>query len=70
MFRTLPRFGKIRIRILQHGILIAMPELFLQSDVPWNLVILDFGSALRCILIVRAIWHDQTSYHKFLLCQV
>jgi hypothetical protein len=47
-----------------------MPELFLQSNVPWNLVILDFGSALRCILIVRAIWHHQTSYDKFPLNQV
>jgi hypothetical protein len=70
MFRTLSRFGKIRIRILQHGVLIAMPELFLQSDVSWNLVILDFGGALRCILIVRAIWHHQTSYDKFPLRQV
>ena len=70
MFWTLPRLWKIRIRILQHGVLIAMPELFLQSDVPWNLVILDFGGALRCILIVCAIWHYQTSYDIFPLSQV
>ncbi len=70
MFWILPGLGKIRIRVLQHGILIAMPELFLQSNIPRNLVILGFRGALRCVLIVRAIWHDETSYDKLPPSQV
>jgi len=70
MFRILPGLGKIRIRVLQHGILIAMPELLLQSNIPCNLVIFGFRGALRRVLIVSAIWHEETSYDKFPLSQV
>jgi hypothetical protein len=62
VFRILPGLGKIRVCIFQHRILVAMPKLFLQSDVPRFLVILSFGSALGGVLIVRVIWHDETSY--------
>ena len=54
MFGILPGFGKIGVRILQHRVLIAMPKLFLQANIPRILVILSFRGALRCVLIGRA----------------
>ncbi len=64
MFGILPRFGKIGVRILQHGVLIAMPKLFLQTDITGDLVVLGFRGTLRGILIGRAVWHDSTSYNN------
>ena len=61
MLGILPGLRKIGIRILQHGILITMSKLFLQADVPWDLVILRFCGALRSVL-VKSVWHDSTSY--------
>jgi len=63
MLGILAGFRKIGICILQHGILIAMPELFLQADIPWHLVIFRFCGTLRGILI-ESVWHDSTSYMK------
>ncbi len=37
-----------------------MSKLILQPDIPRFLVILSFGGAFRCILIVR-LMHDYTS---------
>jgi len=61
MFWILSGLRKIRICILQHRVLIAMPELLLQADVAFAFMVLSFCGALRSILIVRAIWHDETS---------
>ena len=46
-----PGFREVRVRILQHRILIAMPELLLQANVSGSLVIFGFRGALRGILI-------------------
>jgi hypothetical protein len=64
MFGILPGLGKIRVRILQHRILIAMPKLFLQSDIPRRFVVLSFGGALRSVLI-DFMCHDETSRNNF-----
>jgi hypothetical protein len=34
VFLILPGLGKIRVRVLQHRILIAMTKLILQSNIP------------------------------------
>ncbi len=51
MFRILTRLRKIGIRILQHRILIAMPQLFLHPNISGNRVIFDFNGPLGDILI-------------------
>ena len=38
-----------------------MPKLFLQPDIPRDLVVLGLSRPFRGILIVRAIFHDSTS---------
>jgi hypothetical protein len=61
MLWILPGLGKIGVRILQHRVLVSMPELFLEADIAWDLVILSLRGPLRCVLIVGAIDHDSTS---------
>ena len=61
VFGALPRFRKIGVGILQHGVLVAMTKLILHSHVPRILVILSFRGALRRILIARVMCHDSTS---------
>jgi len=64
MFGVLPGLREIRVRVLQHRVLIAMTKLFLQSDIPRHLVVLSFGGALRSVLI-DFMWHDETSRNSF-----
>ena len=59
MFGVLPGLGEIRIRLFQHRVLIAMPELFLQTDVSGNLVILGLSGAFGCILVDYLMGHDE-----------
>ena len=63
MFWILAGLWEIRIRILEHGILIPVPELLLHSDVPWNVMILSFLSALAKVLIQRGVKHESTSFN-------
>jgi hypothetical protein len=51
---------KVRIGILQHGILIAMAELFLQADIPGSFVVFGFYSALCGVLIVQMLTSYET----------
>jgi len=51
MFRILPGLRKIGIGILQHRILIAMPQLFLHPNIPGSRVLFAFHGTLGAILI-------------------
>jgi hypothetical protein len=58
MLRIQPRLGKIRVCVFQQRILISMSKLFLQSDIPLRLVMLDFARALLPVLIGCEMQHD------------
>ena len=62
MLGVLAGLREIGISTFDHWILIPMPELLLQTNVAWDLVIFGFSRALRSILIVRGLYHDSTSY--------
>jgi hypothetical protein len=64
MLRILSRLWKIGVRILQHGILIAVPKLSLHADVPGAIMILGLNRALRQILIDFILRHDSTSSNE------
>ena len=55
-------FGKIRVGVFQHGILIPVPQLFLQANVPGCRMILSFHGTLCSILITIALCHNSISY--------
>ena len=61
MLRVLAGLGKIGVRVLQHRILIAMPQLFLQANVSCNLMILRLDRAFRQILVNFFLRHICTS---------
>ena len=63
VFRILAGLGKIGIRVLQHRILITMPQLFLQADVPCTVMILRLYRAFRQILVEFFVCHESTSCH-------
>ena len=46
MLWVLPRFGKIRVRIFDQRILVAMPQLLLQAIVPGTFAIVSFDGTL------------------------
>jgi len=56
-----PWLGKIRIRIFDQRILIAMPKLFLQPDISICLVMFHFAGAFFRVLILLNSGHDSTS---------
>src|SRR5579872_2901717 len=60
VFRILSGLREIRVRILQHGILIAVPELSLQAGIALSLVVFRLGRALLQILIRVIVSHDST----------
>lgn len=64
MLRVVAGLREIRVCVFQHRILIAMPKLFLQSDVPRNFMILGLHRALRQILVNFPLLHQCTSYHE------
>lgn len=64
MLRVVARFGEIRVCVLQHRVLIAMAQLFLQADVPRHFMILRFHRALCQILVNFPLLHECTSYHE------
>ena len=58
MLRVLAWLWKIRVRVLDHRILIPMSQLSLQSWIARNLVIFRFLRTFDEILIYRLLCHD------------
>ena len=58
MFGILSGLRKVRIRVFQHRVLIAVSKLLLQSNIAWDLVIFSFGGAFRGVLIRYVMRHD------------
>jgi hypothetical protein len=58
MLRIRPRLRKIRIRILDQWILIAMPKLLLQANISLRLVMFRFIRAFLHVLIFPNFRHD------------
>ena len=58
MLGVLAGLREIRVRTLDHRILISMSELQLQANIPRNFMILGFGRALRCILVNLILCHE------------
>ena len=58
VLRIFSGLRKIRVRILQHRVLIAVPELLLHPNIPGNIVVFGLNRTLRRILVEMILWHD------------
>ena len=61
MLGILPRLWKIRVRIFEHRVLIAVSQLFLHADIPRHFVIFGLCGAFRRVLILCIVRHNCTS---------